>query len=183
MPKYGTKTYGRNRARETKISKEFDEIQKSENSKANVTSENTFTRRLARKSPWSRTSRIVESNLSVINEAAVDSSKTNKRRKLGVIEERDPFAFDEDDVTPTSSSQESKLTFRSNATGESIQISSTELTDKSTDDEAYSSSQELSENSSQGGERRIGWKKLTAVSNGTHLNTFFELSKHKYLSL
>lgn len=182
MPKYGTKTYGRNRARETKISKEFDEIQKSENSKANVTSENTFTRRLARKSPWSRTSRIVESNLSVIKEAAVDSSKTNKRRKLGVIEERDPFAFDEDDVTPTSL-QESKLTFRSNSTGESIQISSIELTDKSTDDEAYSSSQELSENSSQGGERRIGWKKLTAVRNRTHLDTFFELSKHKYLSL
>ena len=162
MPKYGTKTYGRNRARETKISKEFDEIQKSENSKANVTSENTFTRRLARKSPWSRTSRIVESNLSVIKEAAVDLSKTNKRRKLGVIEERDPFAFDEDDVTPTSS-QDSKL--RSNATGRSIQTSSTELTDKSTDDEAYSSSQELSEHSSQGGERKIGWKKLTAVCN------------------
>lgn len=181
MPKYGTKTYGRNRARETKISKEFDEIQKSENSKANVTAENTFTRRLARRSPWSRTSRIVESNISVIKEAAVDSSKTNKRRKLGVIEERDPFAFDEEDVTATSS----QSTFRSNATAQSKQTSSTELTDKSTDDEAYSSSQELSENSSQGGEKRIAWKKLTAVRNRTHLDAFFELSKskHKYLSL
>ena len=164
MPKYGTKTYGRNRGRETKISKEFDEIQKSENSKANVTSENTFTRRLSRRSPWSRTSRIVESNLSSIKEAAVDSSKTSKRRKLGVIEERDPFAFGEDDVA-VSSSQE--RTVRGNATGQSIQTSSTELTDKSTDDEAYSSSQELSESSSQGGERRVGWKKLTAVRNRT----------------
>jgi len=161
MPKYGTKTYGRNRDRETKISKAFDEIQKNENSKANVTSENTFTRRLARRSPWSRTSRIVESNLSVIKEAAVDSSKTSKRRKLAVIEERDPFAFDEDDVTASSSQESTK--FRGNATGQSIQTSSTELTDKSTDDEAYSSSQELSESSSQGGERKIGWKKLTAV--------------------
>ena len=169
MPKYGTKTYGRNRARETKISKAFDEIKKNENSKANVPSENTFTRRLARRSPWSRTSRIVESNLSVIKEAAVDSSKTSKRRKLAVIEERDPFAFNEDDAT-ASSSQESKLTtFRGNATVQSIQTSSTELTDKSTDDEAYSSSQELSENSSQGGERKIGWKKLTAVCHRTCL--------------
>lgn len=167
MPKYGTKTYGRNRARETKISKAFDEIQKSENSKANVTSENTFTRRLSRRSPWSRTSRIVESNLSDIKEAAVDSSKTSKRRKLGVIEERDPFAFDEDDVTVSSSSNEGTL--RRNATGQSIQAPSTELTDKSTDDEAYSSSQELSESSSQGGERRIGWKKLTAVGNRTRV--------------
>lgn len=187
MPKYGTKTYGRNRARETKISKEFDEIQKSENSKANVTSENTFTRRLSRRSPWSRTSRIVESNLSDIKEAAVNSSKTSKRRKLGVIEERDPFAFDEDDVTsPVPSSKESTL--RGKATGQSIQASSTELTDKSTDDEAYSSSQELSESSSQGGERRIGWKKLTAVGNRTRLiyiYAFFELckAKHKYLSV
>lgn len=161
MPKYGAKTYGRNRARETKISKEFDEIQKSENSKADaVTSENTFTRRLTRKSPWARTSRIVESNASSIKEAAVDSSKTNKRRKLEVIEEKDPFAFDEDDVT-VSSSQRS--TFRSNATAQPKQTSATELTDKSTDDEAYSSSQELSENSSQGREKKIG-NKLTAVS-------------------
>lgn len=163
MPKYSTKTYGRNRARETKLSKEFDEIQKSENSEANVTAEDTFTRRLTRKSPWSRTSRIVESNVSLIKEAAVDSSKSNKRRKLGVIEEKDPFAFDEDDVT-VSNSQRS--TFRSNATAKSKETSTTELTDKSTDDEAYSSSQELSENSSQGGEKKITnyhRKKLTAV--------------------
>lgn len=163
MPKYSTKTYGRNRARETKLSKEFDEIQKSENSEANVTAEDTFTRRLTRKSPWSRTSRIVESNVSLIKEAAVDSSKSNKRRKLGVIEEKDPFAFDEDDVT-VSNSQRS--TFRSNATAKSKETLKTELTDKSTDDEAYSSSQELSENSSQGGEKKITnyhRKKLTAV--------------------
>lgn len=163
MPKYSTKTYGRNRARETKLSKEFDEIQKSENSEANVTAEDTFTRRLTRKSPWSRTSRIVESNVSLIKEAAVDSSKSNKRRKLGVIEEKDPFAFDEDDVT-VSNSQRS--TFRSNATAKSKETLTTELTDKSTDDEAYSSSQELSENSSQGGEKKITnyhRKKLTAV--------------------
>ncbi|XP_078384163.1 uncharacterized protein LOC144666641 [Oculina patagonica] len=162
MPKYTTKTYGRNRAKETKISKEFDEIQKSEDSKANVTTENTFPRRLTRKSPWSRTSRIVESNVSLIKDAAVDSSKTNKRRKLEVIEEKDPFAFDEDDVT-VSSSQWS--TFRSNAKAKSKETSGTELTDKSTDDEAYSSSQELSESSSQGGERKIASyhrKKLTA---------------------
>ena len=165
MPKYSTKTYGRNRARETKLSKEFDEIQKSENSKANVTEENTFSRRLARKSPWSRTSRIVERNASLIKEAAFDSSKTNKKRKLGVIEEKDPFAFDEDDVT-SSSSQIS--TFRRNATAKSKEILATELTDKSTDDEAYSSSQELSENSSQGGERKVTnyhRKKLTTVIN------------------
>ena len=79
-----------------------------------------------------------------------------------MIEERDPFAFGDDDVA-VSSSQE----VRGNATGQSIQTSSTELTDKSTDDEAYSSSQELSESSSQGGERRVGWKKLTAVRNRT----------------
>ena len=65
--------------------------------------------------------------LSDIKEAAVNSSKTSKRRKLGVIEEKDPFAFDEDDVT-VSSSQESTL--RGNATGQSIQPSSTELADK-----------------------------------------------------
>lgn len=165
MPKYSTKTYGRNRAKETKFSKEFDEIQKTENSKANVTVENTFTRRLTRKSPWSRTSKIVERNASLIKEAAVEQSNTNKRRKLDVIEEKDPFAFDEDDVT-TSSSHRS--TFRSNATTKSKETSATESTDRSTDDEAYSSSQELSENSSQGGEKKITSyhrKKLTAVIN------------------
>lgn len=165
MPKYSAKTYGRNRAKETKLSKEFDEIQKSENSKANVTVENTFTTGLTRKSQWSRTRKIVENNASLIKEAAVDSSNTNKRRKLDVIKEKDPFAFDEDDVT-TSSSQRS--TFRSNATAKSKKTSATELTDRSTDDEAYSSSQELSENSSQGGEKKTTSyhrKKLTAVIN------------------
>lgn len=164
MPKYGTKTYGRTRAKETQISKEFDELQKSENSKPNATSENTFTKKLTRKSPWSRTSRVVESSVSLAKEATVDVSKTNKRRKLDVIEEKDPFAFDEDDVTI---SRSKKIAFRSNAIEQPIanQILSTELTDKSTDDEAYSSSQELSETSSQGGERKVinsHKKKLTA---------------------
>ena len=164
MPKYGTKTYSRNRAKESKLSKEFDEIQKCENSEANVTGENAFTRRPSRKSPWARTSRIIENNTSLIKVASVGPSKTNKRRKLEVIEEKDPYAFDEDDVT-VSSSQKIKSTFRSNASIQAKQTITTEVTDKSTDDEAYSSSQELSENSSQGGEKKGGSyrKKLTAV--------------------
>lgn len=165
MPKYGTKTYGRTRAKEIQISKEFDELQESENSKPNATSENTFTRKLTRKSPWSRTSRVVENSVNLAKEAGVDASKTKKRRKLDVIEEKDPFAFDEDDVTLSSSI---RSTFPSNATKQPIanHSLSTELTDKSTDDEAYSSSQELSESSSQGGEKKfINYhkKKLTAV--------------------
>lgn len=166
MPKYGTKTYGRTRARETQISKEFDELQKSENSKTDATSENTLTRKFSRKSPWGRTSRLVESSVSLAKGAAVDVSKTSKRRKLDTIEEKDPFAFDEDDVTSTILSSK-RSTFRSNATKQSIanQAISAELTDKSTDDEAYSSSQELSETSSQGSAKIINTykKKLTTV--------------------
>ena len=164
MPKYGSKTYGRNNTRESQISKDFDELQNSENSNTNATSESSFTRRLTRKSPWARTSRVVESSVSLAKEAAVGALKTNKRRKLDAIEEKDPFAFDEDDVTVDLSSNRS--TFRSNATKQVIahQALSTELTDKSTDDEAYSSSQEFSESSSQGGEKKVvNGKKLNAV--------------------
>lgn len=165
MPKYGTKTYGRNNARETQISKDFDELQNSENSNVNTTSDNTFTRKLTRKSPWARTSRVVQSSVTLAKEAAGNALKTNKRRKLDTIEEKDPFAFDEDDVTDLSSN---RSTFRSNASKQLIahQALSTELTDKSTDDEAYSSSQEFSESSSQGGEKKVVnsyRKKLKAV--------------------
>lgn len=157
MPKYSTRTYGRNRSKESQISREFDEIQKSQNSNSTSTSENTFTRKLSRKSPWSRTSRVVELSVSnLAKEATVDGSKTNKRRKLDVIEEKDPFAFDEDDVTTQGSK---KIVSQSNAiTKQRItnQALTTEfITDKSTDDEAYSSSQEWSETSSQGGEKKV----------------------------
>lgn len=168
MPKYSTRTYGRNRSKESQISREFDEIQKSQNSNSTSTSENTFTRKLSRKSPWSRTSRVVELSVSnLAKEATVDGSKTNKRRKLDVIEEKDPFAFDEDDVTTQGSK---KIVSQSNAiTKQRItnQASTTEFTDKSTDDEAYSSSQEWSETSSQGGEKKVSSnyrKKPTGVS-------------------
>lgn len=168
MPKYSTRTYGRNRSKESQISREFDEIQKSQNSNSTSTSENTFTRKLSRKSPWSRTSRVVELSVSnLAKEATVDGSKTNKRRKLDVIEEKDPFAFDEDDVTTQGSK---KIVSQSNAiTKQRItnQALTTEFTDKSTDDEAYSSSQEWSETSSQGGEKKVSSnyrKKPTGVS-------------------
>lgn len=163
MPKYGTKTYSRNRAKESKLSKEFDEIQHIENSDANVTSgQNTFSRRASRKSPWARTSRIIEKNAGLTKVGGVDSLKTGKRRRLGTIEEKDPYAFDEDDVT-ISYSQKSAL--QSNAIAPAKQTIAPEVTDKSTDDEAYSSSQEFSENSSQGSERKITYsykKKLTS---------------------
>lgn len=163
MPKYGTKTYSRNRAKESKLSKEFDEIQQSENSDANVTlGQNTFSRRKSRKSPWARTSRIIESNAGLIKAGNIDSSKTSKRRRLGTIDEKDPYAFDEDDVT-ISHSQKSAL--QSNAIVPEKQAIAPEVTDKSTDDEAYSSSQEFSENSSQGGEKRGAYtyrKKLSS---------------------
>lgn len=150
MPKYGTKTYSRTRTRETQISKEFDELQKNENSNINATSDNTFTRKLPRKSPWARTSRVVESSVTSTKDAAADTSKTKKKRKLDAIEEKDPFAFDEDDVTDFNSK---RSTFRSNAAKLPIanDVPPTELTD----DEAYSSSQELSENSSQGAEKKV----------------------------
>ena len=124
--------------------------------------------KLSRKSPWSRTSRVVELSVSnLAKEATVDGSKTNKRRKLDVIEEKDPFAFDEDDVTTQGSK---KIVSQSNAiTKQRItnQALTTEFTDKSTDDEAYSSSQEWSETSSQGGEKKVSSnyrKKPTGVS-------------------
>lgn len=150
MPKYGTKTYSRTRTRETQISKEFDELQKNENSNINATSDNTFTRKLPRKSPWARTSRVVEGSVTSTKDAAADTSKTKKKRKLDAIEEKDPFAFDEDDVTDFNSK---RSTFRSNAAKLPIanDVPPTELTD----DEAYSSSQELSENSSQGAEKKV----------------------------
>ena len=164
MPKYGTKTYSRNRAKESKLSKEFDEIQHIENSDANVTSgKNTFSRRASRKSPWARTSRIIEKNAGLTKVGGVDSLKTGKRRRLGTIDEKDPYAFDEDDVT-ISYSQKSAL--QSNAIAPAKQTIAPEVTDKSTDDEAYSSSQEFSENSSQGSERKSTYsykKKLTSV--------------------
>ncbi|XP_022798197.1 wings apart-like protein homolog [Stylophora pistillata] len=163
MPKYGTKTYSRNRAKESKLSKEFDEIQHIENSDANVTSgQNTFSRRASRKSPWARTSRIIEKNAGLTKVGGVDSLKTGKRRRLGTIDEKDPYAFDEDDVT-ISYSQKSAL--QSNAIAPAKQTIAPEVTDKSTDDEAYSSSQEFSENSSQGSERKTTYsykKKLTS---------------------
>lgn len=52
-------------------------------------------------------SRIVESNFSDIKEVVVNLLKISKRRKLGVIEERDLFVFDEDDVIVVLSLKES----------------------------------------------------------------------------
>ncbi|XP_015770601.1 PREDICTED: wings apart-like protein homolog [Acropora digitifera] len=155
MPKYGSKTYGRNRDRDSTVSVAFDELQKSENSNLDATTkENSFIRKLPRKSPWARTSRLVESAASLTKGSALDVTKTRKKRKLAVIEEKDPFAFDEDDVT--SLSRKKSTLVRSDTTKQPVinQLLSTELTDKSTDDEAYSSSQELSE-SSQGGDSKI----------------------------
>lgn len=155
MPKYGSKTYGRNRDRDSTLSVAFDELQKSENSNLDATTkENSFIRKLPRKSPWARTSRLVESAASLTKGSALDVTKTRKKRKLAVIEEKDPFAFDEDDVT--SLSRKKSTLVRSDTTKQPLinQVLSTELTDKSTDDEAYSSSQELSE-SSQGGDSKI----------------------------
>lgn len=60
--------------------------------------ENIFIRRFLRRFLWLRMSRIVESNFSDIKEVVVNLLKISKRRKLGVIEERDLFVFDEDDV-------------------------------------------------------------------------------------
>ncbi|KAK2550681.1 Wings apart-like protein-like protein [Acropora cervicornis] len=103
MPKYGSKTYGRNRDRDSTVSVAFDELQKSENSNLDATTkENSFIRKLPRKSPWARTSRLVESAASLTKGSALDVTKTRKKRKLAVIEEKDPFAFDEDDVTSLS---------------------------------------------------------------------------------
>lgn len=166
MPKYGSKTYGRNRDRDSTVSAAFDELQKSENSNLDATTkENSLIRKLPRKSPWARTSKLVESAASLTKGSSLDATKTQKKRKLAVIEEKDPFAFDEDDVT--SLSRKKSTLVRSDATKQPVinQLLSTELTDKSTDDEAYSSSQELSE-SSQGGDSKItknSKKKLTAV--------------------
>lgn len=164
MPKYGSKTYGRNRARETAISAEFDELQKNENSNTNINAENNnFTRKIARKSAWARTSKLVESGAILVTKTSLDVSKTRRKRKLAAIDEQDPFAFDEDDVT--SSSAIKKSTFRSNATKHPLsdQVLSTELIDKSTDDEAYSSSQELSEGS-QGGDKKLSSNYIKKVS-------------------
>lgn len=75
--------------------------------KVNVILENIFIRRFLRRFLWLRMSRIVESNFSDIKEVVVNLLKISKRRKLGVIEERDLFVFDEDDVIVVLSLKES----------------------------------------------------------------------------
>ena len=171
MPKYSAKTYGRSRVREIKSSAEFDKLQNSDSLTLNVTSEANFTRSFQRKSPWARTNRTVNSNANLFKESTLDLLRTKKRRKLEVIEEKDPFAFDESDVTALSDAQKG---FLRNTTERRAQRSFTDFTDKSTDDEAYSS-----ESSSQGSDKikkpsdNCLKGRLTTVRG---LSTFFEVN-------
>ena len=138
MPKNVSKTYGKTRAKESKASVAFDEIQKEE--KGSSRSKKGFASAFPRKTPWAKTERVVSKTSPLKNEAI----KGRKRRK---VSDDDPFAFtDDSEITPSCS--DAKLT--TSVTKPSTESLIIEVSDcKSTDDEAYSSSQELSESSPQ----------------------------------
>lgn len=137
MPKYVSKTYGKTNSKVSKASVAFDEIQNE--GKTSSGTKKGFASAFPRKTPWSKTEKVVSKTSPVKNE----TSKGRKRRK---VSNDDPFAFtDEVEITPSTS--ESKLT--TSVTRSTVENTTSEVSDcKSTDDEAYSSSQELSESSS-----------------------------------
>ena len=138
MPKYVSKTYGKTNTKVSKASVAFDEIQKE--GKTFSGSKKGFASAFPRRTPWSKTEKVVSKTSPV-------KSETNKERKRRKVSNDDPFAFtDEVEITPSTS--ESKLT--TSVTRSTVESINSEVSDcKSTDDEAYSSSQELSESSSQ----------------------------------
>ena len=138
MPKHVNKTYGKTNGKVSKASVAFDELQKEE--KACSRSKKGFASAFPRKTPWSKTEKVVSKTSPV----KCESNKGRKRRK---VSSDDPFAFtDEIEITPSSSL--SKITLGENKSTTESLIS--EVSDcKSTDDEAYGSSQELSESSLQ----------------------------------
>lgn len=53
---------------------------------------------LRRKFLWVRISRIIESNVGLIKVGNIDLLKISKWWRLGMIDEKDLYVFDEDDV-------------------------------------------------------------------------------------
>lgn len=154
MHKYTGKTYSKARKRDVPSATIFDVVQNAESSRIDddtslETSTATFRSSIPKKTSWSRVQKAVVHVQK--NSPTKDAAKGSKKpKKLDTIDEDDPFAFTDDDVQgPLPSSQNSSQ-------------KTLDPCDKSTDDEAYSSSQECSETSSKSSQQSSKRSKRTS---------------------
>lgn len=158
MPKHVTKTYSKGGARKPKTSSvfDFDDVTQ-ESDQCQLGFGKNFLNTLPKKTAWSRTNKTVsrraDESAKRTGESAKKTDTSSVQCKRPRSERKDPFAFDEAEDDVTASGLQSTRSPR-NAFSRRQLTSSTDLTDKSTDDEAYSSSQELSESSSHSSDRR-----------------------------